>query len=154
MIMNISQRFISILIVMLLSFAMIRTAHGGPISATHDGKREQYDLLDPTSRAKFRGYFEHNIRMAHCFIKADLAIRFIKERDTGTTIQEHIDIVRGMYEETKTQPEGAVPWSLYIDYERMVRDVHRRQGRDTVRGYALNNPDIAWDREFRWCALR
>lgn len=157
--MNTRQKIIGILGLILLGLMLIfvpsREAHPGPlgIAIQKDGKREIFDLKDPVKRAEFREIFSDIPNLQACFDKADYAVTFMTGRDEGITEEEHLAEVRANYEKTKTEPQGAVKYHVYVDFQRMVHDIHRRSGRSSQLGYRYTDANVVWDREFRWCAL-
>jgi hypothetical protein len=156
--MNTRQKIITslslIALVVLLMFGPFRDAQSGPIQIGRDGKKETFDLTDPVKRAEFREIFADLEHVQVCFDKADYGVAMMEQRNEGITEAEHLEEVRANYENTKLEPQGAVPWSVYVDFQRMVHDVHRRQGVGLNLGYRYNDPNVMWDREFRWCALK
>ena len=155
--MNTRQKIIGIIglvfLAMLLIFGPSREAHPGPIFIEHDGKKKTFDLRDPVKRAEFREIFSDHKQLMVCFEKADYVVTMFEERNAGTTEAEHLAEVRATYERTKNEPQGAVSWHVYVDFQRMVRDLHRRTGRNSQLGYRYTDSNVVWDREFKWCAV-
>ena len=118
-------------------------------TGVHDGT---FDLSDPEDRKSFRETFTKNPQVLDCIARADYAVELMSERDAGTTEKYHLDTMEVNYERTKTEPEGVVAWHVYVDFQRMVRDIHRRAGRNAQLGYRHTNANVVWDREFQWCA--
>jgi len=108
------------------------------------------DMDDPEERAKFLAVYGRAKGVPVCKDKADYIVKLMKERDAGITKEEHLQHVRDNYEKTKLDPQGAVPWHVYIDFGRMVRDVHRSSGRDASR-YNRTDADELWGHEFTGC---
>jgi hypothetical protein len=156
--MNTRQKIIGIIGLVVLALLLIlgpsREAHPGPILIERNAEKEKFDLTDPVKRAEFRKIFVDHEELQVCFSKADYAITFFKERDAGTTEAEHLAEVRANYELTKLEPKGVVSWHVYVDFQRMVRDIHRRAGRNSQLGYRYTDADVVWDREFQWCAIK
>ena len=154
--MNNRQKIVGIaglvFLALLLIFGPSREAHPAPVVIDQGKGKESFDLQDPAERAEFRELFPDHKKLQVCFSKADYAVTFFEERDAGTTEAEHLAIVRANYERTKTEPQGVVPWHVYVDFQRMVRDIHRRAGRNAQLGYRHTNANVVWDREFQWCA--
>jgi hypothetical protein len=155
--MNTRQKIIGfiglVLLALLLIFGPSREANPAPVVIGRDGGKESFDLQDPVRRAEFRELFVDHEKLQVCFSKADYAVTFFEERDAGTTEAEHLAEVRDNYERTKTEPKGAVPWHVYVDFQRMVHDIHRRAGRNSELGYRYLNANVVWNREFQWCAV-
>lgn len=157
--MNTRQKIIGIVglvfLAILLIFGPSRKAHSETaISIEQDGVKKTFDLKDPVKRTEFREIFSDHKQLQVCFQKADYAVTFFEERNAGTTEAEHLAEVRDNYERTKTEPQGAVRWHVNVDFQRMVRDIHRRTGRTSQLGYRYTDANVVWDREFRWCALK
>jgi hypothetical protein len=110
----------------------------------HEGS---FDLSDPVKRTEFRDTFKTNSRITACADLADYAVTLMEERDSGTGEGFHLEVVRLSYEKTKNHPDGVIYWSLYVDFQRMVRDLHRNSGGQ----FFFTDPDLYWEREFRWC---
>jgi len=155
--MNIRQKIIGIIGLVFLALLMIfgpsREAHSSPILIDRGEGKEEFDLTDPAKRAEFRELFPNHKALQACFSKADYAVTFFEGRDAGITEAEHLAIVRVNYERTKTESQGVIPWHVYVDFQRMVHDIHRRAGRNSQLGYRYTDANVVWDREFRWCAL-
>lgn len=155
--MNTRQKIIGIIglvfLAILLIFGPSREAHSSPIIIDRGEGKEEFDLQDPVRRAEFRELFPNHKRLQVCFQKADYVVTMLEERNAGTTEAEHLAAVRANYEHTKSEPQGAVQWHVYVDFQRMVRDLHRRTGRYSQLGYRYTDANVLWDREFRWCAL-
>ena len=120
---------------------------------TAQGYSMQINLNNPEELAKFRAGYQDDPMVSSCFVKADNAVKFMEERDAGVTLQEHLDKVEARYEATKNDPQGVVPWHVYIDVGRMVRDIHRPAGANSPGEFRYTDPREIWNREFKWCAL-
>lgn len=145
-------------VLLLLLFGIVNQAQGGPIfmrwtDASGD-QRRTFDLTNPDVREEFRAIFGHIPRVKNCLQRADYATQLFHRRNRGETEEAHLAEVRGLYEKTKGQPEGAVAWYVYVDFQRMVRDLHRRNSERAGGGYVISKPLIAWDHEFRFCFQR
>ena len=155
--MNNRQKIVGIIGLVFLALLLIlgpsREANPAPVVIGRDAAKEIFDLKDPAKRADFRKIFADHPELQICFSKADYAITFFEERNAGTTEAEHLVAVRENYERTKTEPQGAVPWHVYVDFQRMVHDIHRRAGRNSQLGYRYTDANVVWDREFQWCAI-
>jgi hypothetical protein len=143
-----------VLFAMLLIFGPSREARPAPVVIGQGAEKESFDLQDPVRRAEFRKIFSEHKQLQVCFDKADYAVTLLGERDAGTTEKEHLTAVRANYEFTKTEPQGVVSKYVYVDFQRMVRDIHRRTGRNSQLGYRYTDANVVWDREFQWCAIR
>ncbi len=128
-------------------------AAGGIIVRTDTGGRVVVDLNNPIDREVFRKEFAEDPKVSGCFKRADWGVKLMNERDAGTTSGEHLQKVEAQYEKTKLAPEGAVPWHVYIDFGRTVRDIHRSAGSSAKGEYRYTDADEVWVREFRWCAV-
>ncbi len=106
-----------------------------------------FDLSDPVKRAEFRDTFKTNSKITDCADLADYAVGLMEERDGGTSEGFHLEVVRLSYESTKNHPDGIIDWHHYVDFKRMVRDLHRFSGGQ----FFFTDPDSYWEREFRWC---
>jgi hypothetical protein len=155
--MNTRQKIIGfiglVLLALLLIFGPSREAHPAPVVIDRGAEKESFDLQDPAKRIEFREIFSDHKELQVCFSKADYAVTFFEERNAGTTEAEHLVVVRDNYERTKTEPGGAVPWHVYVDFQRMVRAVHRRTGRNLQLGYRYADANVVWNLEFQWCAV-
>jgi len=112
-----------------------------------------FDLNNPGHVKDLRDSFSDDPMVSSCFVKADNAIAFMKERDAGVTLEEHLAKLEARYEATKDEPEGAVPWHVYLDVGRMVRDIHRSAGANAKGEFRFSDPRELWNREFKWCAI-
>jgi hypothetical protein len=112
----------------------------------HEGS---FDLSDPIKRAEFRNTFKTDSQITACADLADYAVKLMKERDDGTSEGFHLEEVRLSYENTKNDPKGVIEWHVYVDFKRMVRDLHRNSGGQ----FFFTDPDSYWEREFRWCFI-
>lgn len=141
-----------IVLVGVVSFAP--TVKSAPIVlgwATPDGTRQskEFDLGDLEERAAFLETFKKNPRIYECGKIADYAVELMEERDDGTSEGFHLEVMRVNYENTFDDPKGAVPWSVYLNFQRLVRDLHRNSG-----GRFFFTDSVAyWEREFRWCFI-
>lgn len=134
-------------------FIFTKEAHAAEVEITvTGGENRAFNLVDPVQRGEFIELLSDNRAIKSCINKADYAVQFMKERDEGITKEGHLKNVRDQYEQTKLEPQGAVPWHVYIDFERLVRDVHRSAGSNAESGYRNTDPNILWDHEFRGCA--
>lgn len=154
-----ATRFMVLVVVLLvtcvISIAFIASkAQAAEIEITVEGgENRSFDLVDPVARGEFIELLSNNRAIKSCINKADYAVQFMKERDEGVTKEGHLQNVRDQYEQTKLEPQGAVPWHVYIDFERLVRDVHRSAGANAKGEYRNTDPNILWDHEFRGCAV-
>ena len=123
------------------------------VIGTERGGRVVIDLINSDERAKFRENFAADPKVSGCFRRADWGVKIMTERDAGTTSEEHLQQVDVMYEKTKLEPEGAIPWYVYVDFGRTVRDIHRSAGASAKGQYRYTDADEVWVREFRWCAI-
>ena len=114
---------------------------------TTNGGQLLIDLDNPMERGVFRKEFSHDPQMASCFERADFAIELMTERDAGVTQDEHLQLVREEYEKLEN-----VPWYVFVDIGRLVRDVHRSAGSNTE-GFRYTDSSELWVREFKWCAV-
>ena len=114
---------------------------------TSNGGQLLIDLDNPIDRKVFREQFANDPRVAACFERADFAIELMTERDAGVTQNEHLQLVREEYEKLKN-----VPWYVFVDIGRLVRDVHRSAGSNTE-GFRYSDANELWVREFKWCAV-
>ena len=123
------------------------------IIGTTNGGTMVVDLENAAERDAFRKDFADDPMVSGCFRRADFAVDLMVERDNGATLEEHLQKVEDQYEQTKLASEGAIPWHLYIDFGRTVRDVHRGAGSNSEGKYRYTDPSEVWVREFRWCAV-
>jgi hypothetical protein len=114
---------------------------------TTNGGQLLIDLDNPIDRKVFREQFANDPRVAACFERADFAIELMTERDAGVTQAAHLELVRKEYEKL-----DMVPWYVFVDVGRLVRDVHRSAGSNTE-GFRYTDSDELWVREFKWCAV-
>ena len=114
-----------------------------------DQKAADFDLSDPEQRANFRETFQNTPMVRDCTARADYAVELMAERDGGTKEKYHLEVMEASYDRTKNEPDGVVPWHIYVDFQRMVRDLHRRSGNQ----FFYTNLDKYWEREFRWCFI-
>lgn len=112
-------------------------------------KEGDFELGDLEDRAKFLKTFKNNPRVKECAGIADYAVELMKERDDGTSEGFHLEVMRVNYENTQDDPEGVVPWHVYVDFQRLVRDLHRNSGNQ----FFFTDPVKHWEREFRWCFI-
>lgn len=156
--MNTHQKIVGLVgfvsLAMLLIIGPAREAYSRPVLIELGGEKQSFDLQDPAKRAEFREIFAGHNQFQDCFDKADYAVTLFEERNAGTTEAEHLSAVRANYEQTKTEPQGAVSWYIYVDFQRMVRDIHRRAGRNSQLGYRYTDANFIWDSEFQWCAIK
>ena len=120
---------------------------------TNQGTHVQIDLHDAGAVAEFREAHKDDPFVSNCFVKADYAVKTMGERDAGVTLLQHLDKLEARYEASKDDPQGAIPWLMYSDSQRMVRDIHRSAGSHGQGGYRYTNSTEVWAREFKWCAL-
>jgi hypothetical protein len=113
-----------------------------------------FNLVDPTERAEFLAYSQADPMISSCIGKANYAVTIMEERDAGVTREEQLEKVRARYEKTKLEPQGSVPWHVYMDFERMVRDIYRDAGASAKGQYRNTDANILWDHEFQWCAVK
>jgi hypothetical protein len=118
-------------------------------SNTKGDHKGSFDLSDPEQRANFRETFKNTPKIRDCAARADYAVELMAERDDGTKEKYHLEVIAASYERTKNEPKGAVPWHIYVDFQRMVRDLHRHAGGE----WLFDDADKHWDREFRWCYI-
>ncbi len=114
-----------------------------------DQKAADFDLSDPEQRANFRETFQNTPMVRDCTARADYAVELMAERDGGTKEKYHLEVMEASYDRTKNDPDGVVPWHIYVDFQRMVRDLHRTSGGK----FFFTDPDSYWEREFRWCFI-
>ena len=141
---------------LMVAFTAWTNVHAGSKSTIGlyvNGVPVQYDLSTPEGREAIQKDLAGDYNASVCFRKAGYAVSFMKRRDQGVTLEEELQNVRDQYEQTKLEPEGAIPWSVYIDFERMVRDIHRHVGSGAKREYWYTESGDVWAREFRWCVL-
>lgn len=112
-------------------------------------QEENFELGNPEGRAKFLKTFKTNPRIRECSSIADYAVELMGERDEGTSEGFHLEVMRVNYENTQDDPEGLVPWHVYVDFQRMVRDLHRNSNGQ----FFFTDPNKHWEREFRWCFI-
>lgn len=119
-------------------------------STTGEIKEGIFDLRDPATRMEFLTMFSGKMaKVEECADRANYAIDIMKERDAGVTEEQHLNVMRENYENTFDDPEGPVPRYMYVDFNRMVRDLHRRH----YDGYTYTDSNVVWAREFRFCFL-
>lgn len=143
---------IGILFVLLLVTNVALAVNPIYISTTNGGTLV-IDLDNEVERRVFREEFAEDPAVAKCFERADWGVHIMQERDAGTTQVEHLELLEALYEKTKLEPEGVIPWHAYIDYERTVRDVHRSAGSSGKGQYFYTDPNDVWSREFKWCSV-
>ncbi len=108
-----------------------------------------FEIGNPEGRANFLEVFKNNPKVRDCAARADYAVELMAKRDDGTKEKYHLEVMEASYDRTKNEPEGVVPWHIYVDFQRMVRDLHRRSGNQ----FFYTNLDKYWEREFRWCFI-
>ena len=147
--MNTRQKVIGALLVLLLLFIIGgRDALGREVQIRGAGGAVQtWDLTKMGQRVEFRALY--GAQIPACIERGDYAVRMMKERDSGTPESAHLAEVKANYEATKAQPEGAVGWHVYVDFQRMVRDLHRTDGS----GYVWKTEGVVWEREVWWCVF-
>jgi hypothetical protein len=128
--------------------------HAGNIKFNTTAGIMEFNLVDPIERAKFLEYQQADPMISSCIGKANYAVTIMEERDAGVTREEQLEKVRARYEKTKLEPQGSVPWHVYMDFERMVRDIYRDAGASAKSQYRNTDPNILWDHEFQWCAIK
>jgi hypothetical protein len=110
-------------------------------------QKEGFDLGDPVKRAEFLVFFKDNDNVIDCAGIANYAVELMEERDAGTSEEYHLEVMKASYENTKNDPDGIVPWHIYVDFQRLVHDLHRFSGGQ----FFFTDPYSYWEREFRWC---
>lgn len=114
----------------------------------NDGiQKEGFDLSNPAERAEFLLLFKDTADVIDCADIANYAVELMEERDAGTSEKYHLEVMRLSYENTKNEPDGVVGWHIYVDFQRMVHDLHRFSGGQ----FFFTDPYSYWEREFRWC---
>lgn len=108
---------------------------------------DKWDLTQEDQQVQFREHYKNELRARACIARADYAVMLMHERNTGTTEEEHLEVVRQNYERTRTEPEGVVRYHIYVDFQRMVRDIHRRHGRR----FSFTDANLLWEQEVWWC---
>jgi hypothetical protein len=153
--MNFIQKYVILAVMLMVGISPANAATDDTdyISLLVNDKWIQVDLNDDAQREGFITRFGKLAGLAVCFNKADYTTAYMEERDAGVLLATHIGEVRAQYEQTKLDPQGAVPWHVYIDFERLVRDVHRLNGRNAKSKYRYTDPKELWNREFKWCAI-
>jgi len=132
----------------------VEKSNSGSVTIGTNSGPITFNLVDPTERDEFLKRFTDDPMVTSCIQKADYAVTIMNERDSGITREEQLKKVRARYEKTKLEPQGSVPWYVYIDFERMVRDIYRDAGRSAKSQYRNTDSNILWDHEFQWCAIR
>lgn len=145
--MTIHQKIIGGLILLITLSILASVAKGRSVTIGSDGNTQTWDLSERDQRVEFRALYGNDKRGGQCITLADYAVTLMKQRDEGTTESAHLAEVRANYEATKTDPRGAVAHHIYVDFQRMVRDIHRRSGS----GYAWTDSGMVWEREVWWC---
>ena len=145
--MNRRQKIVGVaLVLLLLGIIWGQRAEGKEVSIRGAGGTVQtWDLMDMGQRVEFRALYGNQV--GHCFERADYAKGLAERRDKGETEADHLAEVRANYERTKTEPRGAVSRAVYVDFQRMVRDIHRTDSS----GYQWKDVNEIWEREVWWC---
>lgn len=139
---NWSRCFVSLL----LGCLLISAAAGPIFSQGFKKERNILNLADLTDREEFLKSFKELPEVKSCATDADFAITLMKERDTGVSIEEHMDKVRDLYERANTSK-----YSIYVDLQRLVNDVHRINTAHSGGGFRFTDPNEFWRREFGFC---
>lgn len=147
--MNTRQLIVGALLLALLVFiAWGREAHGREVTIRDgDGNEQSWDLTQMAQRAEFRALYGKTAGV--CLSRADYAAKLMDERDGGKSESAHLAEVKAHYEKTRHDPEGAVAHHIYVDFQRMVRDIHRVDSS----GYVWKDRWGVWEREVWWCIL-
>ncbi len=147
--MNRRQKLMGIALLGLLLFIVFfaREVDGRERTIRGAEGEQTWDLMDMEQRVEFRALYGNQI--GHCFKRGDFAKDLTEERDAGKTEKEHLDLMRSNYEASKTDGGKPIAHHVYVDFQRMVRDIHRTDGS----GYVWKDGDIVWEREVWWCAF-
>lgn len=146
--MNARQRLIGVALVLLLLFIVFgRDAHGAPKTIRGATGTQTWDLMERDQRIEFRALYGNQI--GHCFQRADFAAELTDKRDAGETERQHLDLMRANYEASKKDGGTPIAHHVYVDFQRMVRDIHRTDGS----GYTWKDRWAVWEREVWWCAF-
>ena len=136
------------LVIILLLIIFARPAESREVTVRGTEGTQTWNLAESwEDRAEFRALYGPQI--GHCLERADYAVTLFKERESGTSEAAHLAEVKANYERTKGEPQGAVGYHVYVDFQRMVRDIHRRDSG----GYVWTNEHVVWEREVWWCAF-
>lgn len=150
------QKLIAVIgVAVLLFIVFMRTADSREktiYGRDTDGQRVDltFDLAESAEdRERFRDLFSEQPGVQQCINNADFAADLVRDRDAGATEQSRLQQMRDRYEASFEDPAGAISRHIYVDFLRMVRDVYRRDRS----GYAITDPNVAWEREIWWCTL-
>ncbi len=146
--MNRRQKIVGAVLLAILGFIVLgRDAMGAPKTIRGPEGSQTWDLMEWDQRVEFRALYAQ--QLAHCFERGDFAVDLMKERDGGSTEESHLELMRSNYETSKTDGGKPVAHHVYVDFQRMVRDLHRSH-----RGqYQFTDPKRVWEREVWWCAF-
>lgn len=149
--MNRRQKIVGVLgLLFLLLLIFGRDAEGREVTIRGAKGTQTWDLTQMDQRVEFRALYGNDPKAGPCIARADYAVELMKRRDAGETEEDHLAEVRANYERTKSEPEGAVAYHVYVDFQRMVRDLHRRSGSDEWR-YPTEGE--VFEREVWWCVF-
>ena len=137
-----------------MSMAVATTDETDFISIYMNGSWMQIDLNNDAHRAGFRNHFMGTrTTLGRCIEKADNGVAAMHDRDAGITLAQHLTSLENDYETAKLAGENVV-WHEYIDFIRMVRDIHRLGGHGTESKYKRTDASAIWNHEFKWCAIQ
>lgn len=130
-----------------LLLCLLLNAAAGPIYSYGIEKVKGFDLSDVKQREQFLGFFRMIPKVDKCAIAADFAVKIMKERDSGVSIETHMDKMRELYNEHKNISR----YSVYVDLKRLVNDVHRTKSVSAGGGFRFEDSNKFWKREFEFC---
>ena len=143
-----------LVLVVIVCFAP-RTAGAKPTQyRAPDGSAVTLDIAQEDDRDTFLEIFAEDEKAQACGLRADYAMELVYRRDRGESEEMHLAEVKDNYERTRDEPEGAVAYHVYVDFQRMVRDIHRlasTRDSSSLQLFKWDDGNVFWEREWKWC---